>query len=156
MADRSGPDDAGALLDVPAAAIELGERFRDAGHELYLVGGVVRDLLLRQPSPDLDLATDALPQETTRILRDWADRRYFVGVKFGTDLSRRDFTVNAMAIRVPDRTFVDPFGGVKHLAAKVLDTPLDPEVSFGDDPLRMLRAARFAARFDLQPAPRVV
>jgi poly(A) polymerase len=62
MADRSGPDDAGALLDVPPAAIELGERFRDAGHELYLVGGVVRDLLLHQPSPDLDLATDALPQ----------------------------------------------------------------------------------------------
>jgi poly(A) polymerase len=193
MADRSGPDDAGALLDVPAAAIELGERFRDAGHELYLVGGVVRDLLLHRPSPDLDLATDALPQETTRILRDWADRRYFVGVNFGTvgarkgdetfeittfrqevyahenrkptvtfgkdvetDLSRRDFTVNAMAIRVPDRTFVDPFGGVKHLAAKVLDTPLDPELSFGDDPLRMLRAARFVARFELEPAPRVV
>jgi poly(A) polymerase len=187
MADRSGPDDAGALLDVPPAAIELGERFRDAGHELYLVGGVVRDLLLHQPSPDLDLATDALPQETTRILRDWADRRYFVGVNFGTvgarkgdetfeittfrqevyahehrkptvtfgkdvetDLSRRDFTVNAMAIRVPDRTFVDPFGGVRHLAAKVLDTPLDPELSFGDDPLRMLRAARFVARFDLE------
>ena len=193
MADRSGPDDAGALLDVPPAAIELGERFRDAGHELYLVGGVVRDLLLHRRSQDLDLATDALPRETTRILRDWADRRYFVGVNFGTvgarkgdqtfeittfrqevyaeehrkpsvtfgkdvetDLSRRDFTVNAMAIRVPDGTFVDPFGGVRHLAVKVLDTPLDPELSFGDDPLRMLRAARFVAQLDLEPAPRVV
>lgn len=72
------------------------------------------------------------------------------------DLSRRDFTVNAMAVRVPGRSFVDPFGGVKHLAAKVLDTPLDPEVSFGDDPLRMLRAARFAATLNLIPAPRVV
>ncbi|HEY1332532.1 MAG TPA: CCA tRNA nucleotidyltransferase [Actinomycetota bacterium] len=72
------------------------------------------------------------------------------------DLSRRDFTVNAMAVSVPGRAFVDPFGGVRHLAAKVLDTPLDPEVAFGDDPLRMLRAARFAATLELTPAPRVV
>ena len=72
------------------------------------------------------------------------------------DLSRRDFTVNAMAVRLPTREFLDPFGGVRHLSAKVLDTPLDPHVSFGDDPLRMLRAARFAATLDLVPAPRVV
>jgi poly(A) polymerase len=72
------------------------------------------------------------------------------------DLSRRDFTVNAMAARVPEADFVDPFGGVRDLAAKRLDTPLDPEVSFGDDPLRMLRAARFAATLGLTPAPRVV
>ena len=73
-----------------------------------------------------------------------------------TDLSRRDFTVNAMAIRLPEGEFVDPFGGVKDLAAKRLDTPLDPEVAFSDDPLRMLRAARFAAQLELVPAPRVV
>jgi poly(A) polymerase len=72
------------------------------------------------------------------------------------DLSRRDFTVNAMAVRLPDRVFVDPFGGVRDLAAKVLDTPLDPSVSFGDDPLRMLRAARFASTLELAPAPRVM
>jgi poly(A) polymerase len=72
------------------------------------------------------------------------------------DLSRRDFTVNAMAVRLPDRVFVDPFGGVRDLAAKRLDTPLDPEVSFGDDPLRMLRAARFVASLELVPAPRVI
>ena len=81
-------------------------------------------------------------------------------VEFGddiqTDLSRRDFTINAMAVRVPDREFVDPFGGVRHLAAKKLDTPLDPSISFGDDPLRMLRAARFVAAFELEPAARVV
>src|SRR5206468_3037605 len=81
-------------------------------------------------------------------------------VEFGddveTDLSRRDFTINAMAVRVPDREFLDPFGGVRHLAAKRLDTPLDPSLSFGDDPLRMLRAARFVAAFELEPAPRVV
>jgi poly(A) polymerase len=72
------------------------------------------------------------------------------------DLSRRDFTVNALAVRLPERGFVDPFGGVRDLAAKRLNTPLDPEVSFGDDPLRMLRAARFASTLGLKPAPRVV
>ena len=55
-----------------------------------------------------------------------------------TDLSRRDFTINAMAVRLPDGQFVDPFEGVKDLGAKLLDTPLDPEVAFADDPLRML------------------
>jgi poly(A) polymerase len=193
MADRSRGD-AGALLEVPPVAAELGERFRVAGHELVIVGGAVRNLLLEdEQTPDLDFATDALPRETARILRGWADRLYLVGVRFGTvgarkgdsvleittyreevyaeehrkpavtfgkdvetDLSRRDFTVNAMAVRLPGGEFLDPFGGVRDLAAKRLDTPLDPEVSFGDDPLRMLRAARFASQLELSPAPRVV
>ena len=127
------------------------------------------------------------------MLQGWADRRYLVGVTFGTvgalkdgerieittyrkevyaeehrkpavtfgddvlvDLSRRDFTINAMAVRVPDGGFVDPYGGVKALAARVLDTPLDPEVSFSDDPLRMIRAARFVAQLGVTPAPRVL
>lgn len=195
MTDRSR--DGGALLEVPPVARELGERFRLAGHELVIVGGAVRDLLLERDRPedrDLDFATDAVPRETTRILRGWADHPvYLVGVKFGTvgarkgerrleittyrqevyaeehrkpavsfgkdvetDLSRRDFTVNAMAVRLPEGEFLDPFGGVKDLAAKRLDTPLDPEISFGDDPLRMLRAARFVAQLELVPAPRVV
>ncbi len=73
-----------------------------------------------------------------------------------TDLSRRDFTINAMAVRLPDGAFIDPFGGVRDLAAKLLDTPLAPEVAFSDDPLRMLRAARFVAQLDVTPSPRVV
>lgn len=185
------------VIEVDPVAKELGERFRLAGHELYLVGGVVRDLLMGRVRPDeefdLDFATDAPPRETTRLLRGWAQRQYLVGVKFGTvgarkdgrvfeittfreevyaeehrkpavtfakdvetDLSRRDFTVNAMAVRLPEGEFVDPFGGVKHLAAKLLDTPLEPEVAFSDDPLRMLRAARFAAQLEFAPASRVV
>jgi len=72
------------------------------------------------------------------------------------DLSRRDFTINAMAVRLPDREFLDPFGGVRDLATKALDTPLDPSVSFGDDPLRMLRACRFVSALALEPAGRVV
>jgi len=73
-----------------------------------------------------------------------------------TDLSRRDFTINAMAIRLPEGELLDPFGGVKDLSAKRLDTPLDPHLAFSDDPLRMLRAARFVSQLEVTPAPRVV
>jgi poly(A) polymerase len=67
------------------------------------------------------------------------------------DLSRRDFTVNAMALSLPDMTLIDPFDGVGDLAASRLRTPLDPEESFTDDPLRMMRAARFLAGYGLVP-----
>ena len=187
-------DASDTVLDPPAFAKDLGERFAAAGHELYLVGGSVRDLVQgKTASADWDFATSAHPPDTTRILRGWADRRYLVGVKFGTvgalkgdrrieittfrkevyaeehrkpavtfgedvlvDLARRDFSINAMALRVPDGGFVDPYGGLRALAAKVLDTPLDPEVSFTDDPLRMIRAARFVAQLGVQPADRVI
>jgi poly(A) polymerase len=189
MAEASS---SGTVLLVDPLAKDLGARFADAGHELSLVGGSVRDLVLGRPSDDLDFATDATPAETTKVLRGWADRQYLVGVAFGTvgalkdglrleittyreeiyasehrkpavtfgkdlrtDLSRRDFTVNAMATTLPEGMLVDPFGGVRHLVARVLDTPLDPGVAFGDDPLRMLRAARFVAQLGLVPAPRV-
>ena len=76
-------------------------------------------------------------------------------VSFGDDvegdLARRDFTVNAMALRLPDAVLVDPFDGAADLAAGRLRTPRSPEVSFTDDPLRMLRAARFIARFAFVP-----
>ncbi|WP_019813677.1 CCA tRNA nucleotidyltransferase [Saccharomonospora saliphila] len=72
------------------------------------------------------------------------------------DLARRDFTVNAMAVDVVSKSFVDPHGGLEALAARTLDTPATPEESFADDPLRMLRAARFVAQLGFAPAPRVV
>ncbi|MEP6476364.1 MAG: CCA tRNA nucleotidyltransferase [Actinomycetota bacterium] len=185
----------GAVLEVDPLAAELGERFASAGHQLYLVGGVVRDLLLGRlaPGADFDFATDASPRETTKVLRGWADGVYLVGVRFGTvgarrgdrileittfrqevyaeehrkpsvtfakdlttDLSRRDFTINAMALALPDGALIDPHGGVKHLSERLLDTPREPEVAFSDDPLRMLRAARFVAQLGVTPAPRVV
>ena len=72
------------------------------------------------------------------------------------DLARRDFTVNAMAIDMADHSLVDPFGGEADLAAAVLRTPLEPEVSLSEDPLRMLRAARFCASCNLSPVPELV
>ncbi len=72
------------------------------------------------------------------------------------DLSRRDFTVNAMALSLPDAELIDPFGGVSDLAATRLRTPLSPQESFTDDPLRMLRAARFLAGYALVPEPDLV
>jgi len=184
-----------ALVEIDPLARELGDRFRRAGFELYLVGGVVRDSLLGRLDPDseLDMATSARPDETLRVLKGWADRRYLQGVRFGTvgalkgdrkfeittfreemypeaerkpavtfardidtDLSRRDFTINAMAVRLPEGEFRDPFGGLRDLAAKHLDTPLEPEIAFSDDPLRMLRAARFVSQLGVTPSVRVV
>ena len=71
------------------------------------------------------------------------------------DLSRRDFTVNAMAVRLPANELVDPFGGLADLRDRILRTPGTAEDSFNDDPLRMLRAARFVAQLGLRPVPEV-
>ena len=76
-------------------------------------------------------------------------------VSFGTsldeDLVRRDFTINAMAVRLPELVFVDPFGGVEDLSKRIIRTPRAPELSFSDDPLRMMRAARFASQLGFTP-----
>ncbi|WP_233159540.1 CCA tRNA nucleotidyltransferase [Actinophytocola xanthii] len=81
-------------------------------------------------------------------------------VRFGDsiteDLVRRDFTVNAMAVELSTRTFVDPHDGLAALAARRLDTPATPQESFADDPLRMMRAVRFVSQLGFAPAPRVL
>ncbi|GAA0971091.1 CCA tRNA nucleotidyltransferase [Acrocarpospora macrocephala] len=168
---------------VEPVADDLGEVFAKRGHELALVGGPVRDVLLGRAGHDLDLTTDARPEQVLEIVRGWADAFWTIGIEFGTvgarkgdwqleittyrseaydpksrkpevrygdtleaDLARRDFAVNAMAVRLPSHEFVDPHGGLRDLAGRVLRTPGTPEQSFGDDPLRMLRAARFASQ----------
>ena len=80
------------------------------------------------------------------------------GESIAEDLVRRDFTVNAMAVELTgdEPGFIDPHGGLAALAAGVLDTPATPEESFADDPLRMLRAARFVSQLGLTPAQRVL
>lgn len=170
-------------FQVDPVVLELGQRFVDAGHELSLVGGPVRDLFLGRTSPDLDFTTDATPDQTVALIKKWADNFWEIGRAFGTigmrkagfqieittyraeaydpesrkpvvafgssltdDLLRRDFTINAMALRLPSMELIDPFGGVRDLHASVLATPGSPEASFSDDPLRMMRAARFASQ----------
>src|SRR2546423_332197 len=88
---RSPSSEPPAVLEVDPLLRELGERFRAAGHELHLVGGAVRDHFLgrARPGAEMDLATDAPPRETTRVLRGWADGQYLLGVRFGTVGARK-------------------------------------------------------------------
>ncbi|MEU2203659.1 CCA tRNA nucleotidyltransferase [Microbacterium oleivorans] len=180
----------GALAEAPVSAA-LARAFADAGFELAIVGGPVRDALLGRTVNDLDYTTDARPDDILRIVKPLATATWDIGRAFGTigakirgeqveittyradsydgatrkptvefgdtleqDLVRRDFTVNAMALRIPGPSLVDPTGGVEDLVGGSLRTPTDPDVSFGDDPLRMLRAARFASQLgmDVHPA----
>ncbi|MDJ1114080.1 CCA tRNA nucleotidyltransferase [Microbacterium dauci] len=182
----------GALAESPVTAA-LGRAFADAGFELAVVGGPVRDALLGRPTNDLDYTTNARPDDILRIAKPLATATWDIGRAFGTigakvqgeqveittyradsydgvtrkptvafgetleeDLLRRDFTVNAMALRVPGPSLVDPTGGVEDLVAGTLRTPTDPDVSFGDDPLRMLRAARFASQLGMDVADATV
>ncbi|MET0450937.1 MAG: CCA tRNA nucleotidyltransferase [Mycobacterium sp.] len=184
-----------ALQPYAPVLTEVGRLFAGAGHELFLVGGSVRDAVLGRLGQDLDFATDARPDEMQRFLGPWADALWDTGIAFGTlgigkgedrleittyrtdaydrmsrnpevrfghsldeDLVRRDFKANAMAVRITadgPAEFHDPLGGLADLRARVLDTPAAPEVSFGDDPLRMLRAARFVSQLGFTVAPRV-
>lgn len=185
------PDRVRPVLDevAPLAAV-----FGAAGHRLYLVGGVVRDLFGDGPLDhlDLDLTTDARPEVIKELVAPMASAVWTQGERFGTigarigerdveitthrseayspehrhpdvvfgdsvevDLSRRDFTINAMALEVTGESprLIDPHDGLADLAAGRLRTPLRAEESFSDDPLRMMRAARFIARFRLAPDP---
>ena len=167
---------------------ELGEKFSKNGFEISLVGGPVRDAVLGKAVKDLDLTTNAKPDEIQKCLKGWADSIWDVGIKFGTvgakvkdyvfeittyrteqyedtsrkpsvefgktleeDLARRDFTINAMALRLPNFELVDIYNGLTDLNNKILRTPLDAQISFSEDPLRMLRAARFMSKLDLRP-----
>lgn len=167
---------------IPLVA-ELGEAFARAGHDLYLVGGSVRDALMGRLGHDLDFTTDARPDDTEAILRQHTHATWDIGRAFGTigaqiddwvvevttyradayhpdsrkpeivygetledDLIRRDFTVNAMALHAATRTFSDPYAGLTDIVSGTLRTPFPPERSFSDDPLRMMRAARFTSQ----------
>ena len=182
-----------ALIDsIRPIPEDLGDRFAAHDQQLAIVGGPVRDALLGRVSNDVDLTTDAVPQQILKLVDGWADSVWTVGIEFGTvglrkrglqleittyrseayspksrkpevsygtdihdDLLRRDFTVNAMAVRLPSAEFVDPFGGLADLRDKVLRTPGRPEDSFNDDPLRIMRAVRFAAQLGFRLAPEV-
>lgn len=190
------------LLPMIEETKQIAARFVEANRSLYLVGGTVRDAIAGRPGGnlaksgdtvesdevDIDMTTDATPDEIESIVHPIAQALWTQGKRFGTigflsrgrryeitthraetydpdsrkpevafgddivaDLSRRDFTVNAMALKIPSLEFIDPFDGIGDLGSHRLRTPRDPMESFRDDPLRMLRAARFHAGYDLVP-----
>ncbi len=181
------------LARIAPVTEELGRRFSEAGEQIALVGGPVRDAMLGRLQNDLDFTTSARPEVTEKLIKGWAEATWDIGRAFGTigcrrgdwqveittfrseaydaqsrkpevsygdslvgDLARRDFTVNSMALSLPEQQLEDPFGGILDLAHRMLRTPGTPEDSFSDDPLRMMRAARFAAQLGFTVAPEVV
>jgi poly(A) polymerase len=178
------------LAERPAVR-RVARAFEEAGHELALVGGPVRDALLGREVTDLDFTTDALPEVVERLVAPLASAQWDAGRAFGTvaarvagetveittyrrdvyepssrkpevvfgdtldgDLRRRDFTANAIAVRLPSLTIVDPTEGITAIGERRLVTPSPPHESFDEDPLRMMRAARFTSQlgFTLDPA----
>ena len=103
-----------------------------------------------------DRRVEITTHRTERYLPDSRKPEVAFADAIEADLSRRDFTINAMAVELPDGGLVDPFGGADDLHIGRLRTPLDPEETFSDDPLRMLRAARFLAQFELTAEPNLV
>jgi poly(A) polymerase len=169
----------------------LGTLFRDRGHELYLVGGSVRDQVLGRSTHDLDFATSALPDATrSLLLASHSDSIYSIGERFGTigavygdvvvevttfrgeeyqpgsrkplvhygttlfdDLARRDFTINAIARDLVTDELIDPYGGRDDLRVGLIRAVGEPAQRFAEDPLRLLRAVRFAAQLGFSVDP---
>ncbi len=171
-------------MTTQSLAQTLTQIFNNSDHQLYLVGGSVRDRLLGMESDDLDFATSSRPEETRRLLElARPDAIFDIGQKFGTigavfedfkveittfrsewyldddrrpivkfsnsleaDLSRRDFTINAMAENVLQGRLIDPHGGLRDLATRKIRAVGVAAERFREDPLRMLRAVRFASQ----------
>ncbi|MEL3907034.1 MAG: HD domain-containing protein [Treponema sp.] len=167
-------------LSVPPLLKEISGYFRDAGFSVYLVGGAVRDSLLKKDASDWDIATDAQPADVMRLFRrtiptgishgtvtiiykqrhiecttfrtesDYADGRHPETIAYTAsieaDLSRRDFTMNAVAVSLPDGFITDPFNGRADIHAGRIRTVGNPLDRFLEDGLRPVRAVRFAAQ----------
>ena len=166
---------------------------RSLNYQSFVIGGYVRDILLKRPSNDIDVVTVGsgieLARKTASLISEKKEVKYygrfgtamirlkdkeieFVGarkesydpssrkptVENGTiedDQNRRDFTINTLAISLNEENFgelIDPFGGIRDLEDKIIRTPLDPDITYSDDPLRMMRAIRFATQlnFDIE------
>jgi putative nucleotidyltransferase with HDIG domain len=180
------------LIRIHPVIKEIASIFNTGGKQLYLVGGAVRDMLMGKKIHDWDLATDALPEEVTSIIKAAKGKTVPTGIKHGTvtvfyknintevttfrlegaysdgrrpdnvqftsdieeDLSRRDFTMNAIAIRLPKGQIADPFGGTKDIKKKLIRCVGSAKERFNEDGLRPLRAVRFAAQlgFEIEKA----
>ncbi len=172
---------------IPEHIKKIAQKFIDAGFEIYLVGGCVRDILQNKPPKDWDLTTNATPEQMLKLFPDafydntfgtvgiplkklletehegvvevttfrtekgYADRRHPETVEWGKsieeDLSRRDFTMNAIAMQIANaEKIVDPYDGQTDLRNKLIRAVGDPDLRFKEDALRLMRAVRFAAQ----------
>lgn len=183
ICERSKHGISRADIDVPA--LQVLYKLSKAGYTAYLVGGSVRDLLLKRQPKDFDVGTDARPNEIRRLFRNCfliGKRFRLAHIVFGRqvietstfrrqpdsvpnengfyqiedntfgspeeDAKRRDFTVNGLFYDIKTFAVIDYVGGLKDLERKMLRSIGDPNVRFREDPVRMLRAIKFAARLD--------
>ena len=180
-------------IEIPGEVLGVVEKLRGAGHEAYIVGGCVRDLLRGEKPKDWDVTTSAKPEEITALFPEsfyenkfltvtvktgsddpalkeveittfraegrYTDKRHPDEVRFAKtleeDLSRRDFTVNAMAGDA-EAELTDPFDGQADLKKKLIRAVGEPEKRFGEDALRMLRAARLATELEFGIEPKTL
>jgi len=148
----TGPADVDLDLTTSARPGETARLLAAWGDATWDVGAAFGTIGARRGDVVVEVTTyrsDLYDRQTRKPVVEFGDSLH-------EDLVRRDFTVNAMAVRLPDGAFVDPCGGLRDLAHRVLHTPRSPEESFADDPLRMMRAARFASTLGLRVAPAVV
>jgi len=179
--------------EIPLLAT-IAKKSQEIGIESYVVGGFVRDLILKRPSKDIDIvcvgsgvdfaekiAQEISPEIQVSFFKNFGTAMFrhegwdieFVGARkesyqrnsrkpivengsLEDDQNRRDFTINALAISLNKENFgtlIDPFEGVSDLKKKVIQTPLNPDITFSDDPLRMMRAIRFASQLGFDIAP---
>jgi len=152
---------------IPSVALDISRRLTGNGYEAFIVGGALRDSLLGYQAKDWDVATNARPDRIHGLFPDMTrfdlkhgtvtlvsrGRHFEVTTYRGTggygasieeDLSHRDFTFNAMAYDITSKRIIDPFGGKKDMAKKVVRAVLNPKERYHEDPLRMMRAIRFS------------
>lgn len=171
-------------IKIPQILQKMNSAFEANGYKAYLVGGAVRDVLMKKTPSDWDVTTDATPAQVKKIFRkviptgiahgtvtvhfmgseievttfrtesDYSDGRHPDKVEFTgnleEDLSRRDFTMNAIAASLKDGKIEDPFGGQKDIKSKLIRTVGNPEERFLEDGLRPIRAIRFSAQLNFK------